>query len=130
VSPTARTLVYLRKCGYVADVVERFIAAAGVRKDFLGCIDIVAVSRREPGVLAIQATTLANVSARLTKARSRPELKAWLKAGATFEVWGWALRAGRWQVKRVAVRADDMEPVVLQALRRRRKRAKQPMLFD
>jgi hypothetical protein len=27
-SPTARTLLHLRKSGYIADVVERFIAAA------------------------------------------------------------------------------------------------------
>jgi hypothetical protein len=127
-TPTARSLLHLRKCGYVADVVERFIAHAGIRKDFLGCIDIIAVSRREPGVLAIQATSLSHVGARLAKARSRPELKVWLKS-ASFEVWGWALRGGRWEVKRVAVQVEDLEPVVLQAPRRRRRVAHQPGLF-
>jgi hypothetical protein len=129
VSPTARTLVHLRKCGYVCDVVERFIAHAGIRRDFLGFVDIIAVSRRELGVLAVQATSLSHVSARLAKARSRPELKVWLKAGAAFEVWGWSQRAGRWEVKRVAVRPEDLEAVVVQAPARRRKAPRQRELF-
>ena len=127
-SPTARTLVHLRKCGYVGDVVERWIAAAGVRRDFMGFADVIAVSRREPDILAIQATTLANVSARLAKARSCPELKVWLKS-ARFEVWGWAKRASRWEVRRVAVRAEDLGPVVVQAPGRRRRANRQRLLF-
>lgn len=42
---TERTLAYLRDKGYVADMVERFIAFPkphGHRKDFLGIIDIIA----------------------------------------------------------------------------------------
>jgi hypothetical protein len=129
-SPTARSLMHLRKSGYVADVVERWIAQAGVRKDFLGFADILAFSPHEPGVLAVQATSLSNISSRLAKARSKPELKAWLAAeGRTFEVWGWVLRAGRWQVKRLAVRGEDLQNVVLEAPPRGRKAAKQLELF-
>jgi hypothetical protein len=127
-SPTARTLLHLRKCGYVADVVERWIAQAGIRKDFLGFADIIAVSRHEPDILAVQATTIANLGARLAKARSKAEFRVWLAAGARFECWGWALRAGRWQVKRVAVQAEALAGVVVQAVPRRR-RAKQREFF-
>jgi hypothetical protein len=128
-SPTARSLSHLRKCGYVADVAERFIAHAGIRRDFLGFVDIIAVSRREPGVLAVQATTLDHVGHRLAKARSRPELKVWLRAGAAFEVWGWFQRAGRWEVKRVAVQPEDLAAVPVQAPARRRRAPRQRELF-
>jgi hypothetical protein len=70
------------------------------------------------------------MSTRLAKARSKPELKAWLNAGARFEVWGWALRAGRWHVKRVALRAVDLASVVTQTVpRRRQQKAEQRELF-
>jgi hypothetical protein len=64
-SPTSRTLNRLRRLGYVAGVVERFIHGAGergqgIRVDFLHCIDIIAAKRGEP-ILAVQATTLGNV---------------------------------------------------------------------
>jgi hypothetical protein len=100
-----------------------------ISRDFLGCIDIIVVSHREPGVLAIQATSLPNLSARLAKARSKPELRIWLKAGGRFEVWGWILRTGHWQVKRVALQAEDLASVVVQAVPWRRRAAKQPELF-
>ena len=39
-SPTARSLRYLRECGHVADVVERWIPRANVRRDLFGVIDV------------------------------------------------------------------------------------------
>jgi hypothetical protein len=128
VSPTARTLRLLRRSGYVCDVCERWIAQAGVRRDLFGFIDVLAISRREPGILAIQATSLANVSARLAKAKSRPELKVWLQS-ARFEVWGWGKRGKHWQVRRVAVSAEDLEAVVVQQPPRRQRVARQQELF-
>ncbi len=120
-SPTARTLDLLRRRGYVAEVVERWLARIERRKDFLGCVDIVAAKAGEP-VLAVQATSLANVSARLKKAGRAPALRAWLATEhATFQVWGWCRRGGRWAVKIVELRSEDLEPVVLQAPRRRRR---------
>lgn len=130
-SPTALSLNLLRRSGYVADVVERFIAAGNIRKDFLGCIDIIAVSgRREPRVLAVQATSLANVAARVNKAKGKAELKTWLASGSAFQVWGWFLRAGRWQVKVVEVKGEDLAEVTIQAPRRRSRRPVQPELFN
>ena len=63
---------------------------------------------------------LANVGARLKKARALPALKTWLQAGGLFQVWGWTKRGNRWRVKRVAVRAEDLEGIVVQAPARRR----------
>jgi hypothetical protein len=104
----------------MVDVVERWIVQAGVRKDFLGCIDLVAVKPGEP-ILGVQATSADNVAARLNKARALPGLKAWLDAGAAFQVWGWALRKGRWHVRRVAVQPGELQPLELQALPKRRR---------
>jgi len=77
----------------------------------------------------VQATTLANVAARLKKAKGKVELAVWLRSGQRFEVWGWYHRHGRWKVKRVELRGNDLAAVVLEAPRRRR-RDRQPDLFD
>ncbi|SRR5579883_1555055 len=129
-SPTALTLQALRRHGFNADVVERFLPRIERRHDLFGCIDIIAVDRREPGILGVQATSLPHVAERLTKARGKPELSAWLRAGGRFEVWGWYKRAGEWRVKVMAVRPGDLEAVPLQAPARRGRRAKQKGLFD
>lgn len=129
-TPTARTLELLRRSGYLAGVVECWIPRLNRHRDLFGCIDVLAVHpHREQGVLAIQATTCAHVADRLKKAQGRPELRTWLSAGNRFEVWGWTKRVGKWQVKRVEVRAGDLETVTLQAPPRRRRKERQPELF-
>jgi hypothetical protein len=130
-SPTARTLTYLRRLGFTADVCERWLPRANIRKDLFGCIDILAIKPGEP-VLGVQATSGNNISARLTKARALLTLKTWLASGCVFEVWGWSQRNGRWVVRRVGVRAEDLEPVDLTPRpkpRRQRKGERQGLLF-
>jgi hypothetical protein len=89
----------------LAAVCERWIAQAGIREDLFVCTDLIAVKVGEP-ILAVQETSVDNVSARLAKARALPGLKAWLPAGAKFEVWN-----GRWHVRRVVVVAEDLAGV-------------------
>jgi hypothetical protein len=131
-TPTARSLTLLRRRGYLADVVERWIPRANIRRDLFGCIDLAAVCLDAPGVLGIQATTEAHVSTRLAKARALPALKTWLAAGNRFEVWGWTRRGRRWRVKIVAVVSEDLAAVVVDAPPRRRSGRKwHPLpLFD
>jgi hypothetical protein len=132
-SPTALSLALLRRSGYVADVCERWIPIPGkkIRKDLFGCFDVLAIDQREPAILAVQCTSVGHVADRLAKAKSKPALKAWLRAGGRMEVWGWAKRGDRWEVKRVEVRGEDLADVVVSAPRRRRGRnPKQPDLFD
>ena len=112
-TPTARTLTALRRAGYIACVVERWIAQKGIRRDCYGFADILAARPLERRIVLIQATTLPNVSARVAKIRSKPEASAWLKSGGAIEVWGWSKRGDRWRVKIVAMRADDLEAVVI-----------------
>jgi hypothetical protein len=132
-TPTARSLAYLRRRGYLADVAERWIPGANIRRDLFGCIDIAAIGRDLAGVLGVQATTIGNMSSRLAKARALPALRTWLAAGNRFEVWGWAKRGRRWAVKIVAVQAGDLAAVVIEAPppRRRGGRAWEPApLFE
>jgi hypothetical protein len=130
-TPTARTLDHLRRAGFIAEVVERWIPRANIRKDFLGCVDIIAFHRSRPGIVGVQATSLPNVAARLTKAKGRPELAAWLRAGGQFQVWGWAMHTGRWTPKVVEVQASDLntQAVVIVQPGRRSRRREQAELF-
>jgi hypothetical protein len=122
-TPTARTLALLRRQGFqLAAPVERWIPGANVRKDLFGVADVLAVHPRDRVFLLVQATSADHVAHRLRKARARQELALWLKAGGRFEVWGWFKRAGRWTVKRVEIRGEDLVDVVLCAPRPRRTR--------
>jgi hypothetical protein len=122
----------LRRSNYVADVVERFIQRpgerSGFRKDFLGFADIVA-ARKGEGVLAVQCTSLSNLSSRLAKARSKAELSTWLSSGAKFECHGWYQSGdGRWRVRRVEVKPGDV--LALIGIPRRTRKPTQKGLFD
>jgi hypothetical protein len=102
VTPTARTLAELRRQGFLAAAVERWIPVANVRADLWGFADVLAVPPRDGIFLLVQATTTDHTASRLAKARGRAELAAWLRAGGAFEVWGWCKRNRRWEGKRVA----------------------------
>jgi hypothetical protein len=110
-SPSQRTLALLRKEGFIAQVVEKKIPYSHISQDLFGCIDILAIKAGEP-VLAIQATSRANQSARYKKAVAIPALRVWLQTGSRFQVWGWALTGPRgkrkhWTViKREVMSAD------------------------
>jgi hypothetical protein len=105
-TPTARTLAKLRKDGWTAGVVERFnphVGEHGIRQDFLGCIDIIAV--REGETLGVQACSVGDQTNRMKKLEASPGAAAWLTGGVRrLEVWGWGKRklkrggkAIRWQ---------------------------------
>lgn len=122
--PTARSLEFCRKRGIRAGVVEKWLPARGDmphgrRQDLFGCIDIIAMPLNVLHILAIQATSLSNVNARLVKAMDLEGellwdtagdfMRDWLTRGNRFEVWGWGKRKKRvngklWRLRRVAVR--------------------------
>jgi hypothetical protein len=109
ISPTARTLQYCRKMGWRIQVVERWNQYAGIRIDLFGFIDLIALTP-DNVCLGIQATSSANMSARVTKStvEKEAELQHWLACGNQYEVWGWAKRgpAGKrklWTLRRVAI---------------------------
>lgn len=127
-TPTRRTLAYLRSRGFVATVCESWIPKVGKRRDLFGIADVIAVHPRDRVVLLVQATSLGHVGDRLARVRTRPALLAWLRAGGRFWVVGW----GRETPKIVEVVAEDLAGVVIQAppSRRRRRGERQAELFE
>lgn len=101
-SPTARTLEWLRDHSIQAQVVERIIPhTRGTKVDLFGCIDIIAL----PGdhILGIQTTTGDHHAERIAKAKAETRMIMWLVCGGAFEVWSWHKweRENRWK-RRVA----------------------------
>ena len=95
-SPTQRTLAALRKDGWTAEVVERWIPGANIRRDLWGFGDILAMHPGR-GNLIVQATTTPHVPDRIAKLLAAPALLCWLLVSPHnhVEVWGWAKRGAR-----------------------------------
>lgn len=94
-SPTARTLDWLRKAGYLAQVVERWNPHAKVRKDLFDVIDVVAVGGGKTGCLGVQACAGASHAARRDKIAASEKAQAWIAAGNRLWVMSWAKRGPR-----------------------------------
>jgi hypothetical protein len=111
-SPTARTLAYARKRGWLANVTERWNPHAFVRQDLFGFCDVLVLDGR-PGALAIQATAASNNAApRMRKLEELPAVRAWLLASLRVEVWSWrkvgaAGARKTWSVRRVKAELVD-----------------------
>jgi hypothetical protein len=110
-SPSARSIAECRERGWLADVVERRVHRF-VTKDYLGCIDIIAVT--DTGILGIQATGGGNSSHRRDKILAEPRMRRWLAAGARLEIWNWEKRGARgkrklWQLRVVEISERDFE---------------------
>jgi carbonic anhydrase len=103
VSPTARTLRDLRADGWTAEVVERWIPGANIRSDLFGFVDIVAVRGAE--TLGVQATSDANVAARVRKIADSELVGVVREAGWRLAVVGWKkdVKSNRWQARWVDV---------------------------
>lgn len=127
-TPTARTLNLLRAEGWTCQVVESWIPRLNVRRDLFGVADVLAMKLGE-SVLLIQATSTPNVSSRINKAKAEPRLRTWLACGHRFEVWGWDMRGGRWECRRIPLLLDDMNNVAAMAPPRRKRRNVEPSLF-
>lgn len=111
-SPTQRTLIALRKDGWVCAVAEKWIPQTRQRADLFGGIDIVAL--KEGRTLGVQATSASNVSSRVKKLVALPGMRAWIEAGNWLEVHGWAKRgkAGKrklWQRVIHEITLDELE---------------------
>lgn len=100
-TPTQRTLRWLRDQSYAAEVVERWIPRArrgeaesrsGVRRDLFGFADIVAL-RRDAGIVAVQcfSTAWTQHVAKMTDPRSEVSAMVieWLAAGGACYIVGW-----------------------------------------
>ena len=86
-SPTQRTLAYLKSQGYLCQVVEKWNPHARIRQDLYGFIDILAI--KEDEVLGVQACAGSSVSARVKKIAEHDNISAVRKAGIKVWVMGW-----------------------------------------
>jgi hypothetical protein len=91
-TPTARSLAYLRKQGYLAAVVERFNSYTKRKNDLWGFVDIVAI--KDGKTIGVQTTSSAHVADRIAKIRAHENCAAVL-ACWTVIVHGWAKRGPR-----------------------------------
>jgi hypothetical protein len=108
VSPTARSLAWLRREGWLPATVERWNPGARVRQDLFGFLDLLAMREGCGGLLGIQVTTTGHMADRRAKILGDPlrdRARVWLAAGNALEVWGWAKQGPRgkrktWQLTR------------------------------
>jgi hypothetical protein len=100
-SPTARTLKWLRDNYITAQVVEKIVPHSYIKQDLFGCIDIIALTP-DRRILGIQTTTGDNHAARVTKAQNEPRCVEWLRCHGKYEVWSWrkSQRSKRWVRRR------------------------------
>ena len=106
-TPTARSLAYLRKDGWRAHVVEQRLPHSNITRDLFGFIDILAIRNGE--VLAVQTTSATNVASRLRKIESDELADALAEvraAGWTIHVHGWrkpTKTRRTWELRKVDV---------------------------
>lgn len=106
VSPTQRSLSYLRREGYVVATVERWNAFAGIRQDLFGFIDLLAI--RDGETVGVQVTTGGNLAARREKAMGHENFQKWLRAGNRFILHGWRKVGKRGERKVWEVRVEEI----------------------
>lgn len=118
IKSSTRSLAKLRKEGYLAQSVEKWIPQVKRTVDLFNLIDVIAVrSEPEPTILGVQACIgRGDVAKHIKKALEEPKLKLWLAAGGQFEIWSWAKRGPRgkvkhWTVKKTLLFLDDQKLV-------------------
>ena len=98
-TPTQRTLAEMRRRGYLAEVTERWIPGAMVRRDLFGLGDVLAVGERE--VVMVQATSASNAASRIRKITEHANVGTVRKGGIRILVHDWRKVRGRWQLREV-----------------------------
>ena len=121
-TPTQRTLKYLKDMGRVCGIVERFnpyVGAHGIRQDLFGFIDIIALDRKE-GIIAVQSCGQAFSAhyKKITEERFH-ECQMWLRCGGKVELIGWRkvkLKRGgvamRWKPRVKIITQKDLDEVL------------------
>ncbi len=97
VTTTQRSLAYMRKKNYYAEVVERYNSFTRRKNDLFGFIDILCLKEGE--VLGVQTTTSAHMAERITKIRTHENYPAVKEAGIVIVVHGWVKRGRLWEVR-------------------------------
>jgi hypothetical protein len=100
-TPTQRTLAYLREEGYTCAIVERWNPFAKIRQDLFGFIDILAIKKDE--TLAVQCTST-GVAERVKKIEESEYLSKVRDAGWKILVIGWRKNSkGKYVMRRLDI---------------------------
>lgn len=102
-SPTARSLKWLRENGWTPAVVERFNTFSKKRIDLFGAFDILAIHPHQHGALGIQVTSKSNASSRRNKLLQNPLVALWLSSSNPAHLHYWGKRKGRWVLTREVI---------------------------
>lgn len=117
-SPTARCMAELKRRGWTAGIVEKFVGfpPPGHRVDLFGIIDIVAIVPPTstgsfcftPGaIIGIQASPGSTHAAHRDKILAEPKAREWLSVpGNRLELWSWSKRGDRGKAKRWTLRVE------------------------
>ena len=98
-TPTQLTLREMRRRGYHCEVVERWCSFTRTRRDLFGFVDVLCLGSDE--VVAVQATSYANVPSRVRKIRDHENVGAVRDAGIGIIVLGWRKVKNRWTFREV-----------------------------
>jgi hypothetical protein len=100
-SPKARSMAEMRSRGYHVEDTERRVPYAHITHDLLGFIDLLAF-HHDGSIIAIQATSSANLAARVDKIRTHENLPIARRCGWLVFAHGWAKRAdGHWHLREI-----------------------------
>jgi hypothetical protein len=106
-SPTQRSLKYLRGMGYQCAVVEKFNSSVKIRQDCMGFGDILACHPN--GFIAlVQTTSGSNLAARRAKILADPRAHVWKSAGGMIYLHAWRKVGSRGGVKRWRVAEERL----------------------
>lgn len=82
-----RTLEAIRKMGYDADICERWVNGARIRKDLFGWADIIAMDGRQ--IVAVQACMSGLRDHQRKMAGYHKTIARWIESGGRVELWFW-----------------------------------------
>ena len=103
-SPTSRTLGWLKERGWRTHVVEKRIPFRNITVDCMGG-DILAIHRAQKITMLVQATSASNHSGHVEKCLHNEAVEDWLAVGNAFEVWSW--KKGKQEPRREAIKISD-----------------------
>lgn len=109
-SPTELSLKLFRSQGYLAEVVERWLPRANVRKDLFNVIDLIAIDGK--CIAGVQVTTLSSYRSHVAKLKEYDaNLKLWLSSGGQFIMHCWGTRSvNKRKVRRVLESIAHLKP--------------------
>lgn len=94
-TPTSRSLAWLKAQGWTCGSVERRIPGKFVTVDLFGFLDYVALKPGQNGVLGLQFTSGSNHAARVQKILLEPRARLWLDCSNRIWVVSWQKQGAR-----------------------------------